>query len=72
MNQFTVFLAHALGDSKIKVNAGNPGWVQTSIGGLDNAPLTSEEGAKSGVEMALIDEKGPTGTFSQSGDVLSW
>ncbi|MFW0717431.1 SDR family oxidoreductase [Pedobacter sp. N23S346] len=71
LNQFTVFLANALSDSKIKVNAVNPGWVQTSIGS-DQAPLTPAEGAKSGVEMALIDENGPTGTFSQSGEILPW
>lgn len=72
LNQFTVFLANALFDSKIKVNAVNPGWVQTSIGGLDHAPLTPAEGAKPGIEMALIDENGPTGTFSQSGEILPW
>lgn len=71
LNQFTVFLANALSDSKIKVNAVNPGWVQTSIGS-DQAPLTPEDGAKSGVAMALIDENGPTGTFSHSGEILPW
>jgi len=71
LNQFTVFLANALDASKIKVNAVSPGWVQTSIGS-DQAPLTPEEGAKSGVAMALIDENGPTGTFSQSGEFLPW
>lgn len=71
LNQFTVFLANALSGTKIKVNAINPGWVQTSIGS-DQAPLTPEQGAKSGVEMALIDENGPTGTFSNSGEVLPW
>lgn len=71
LNQFTVFLANALSDSKIKVNAVNPGWVQTAIGS-DQAPLTPEEGAKSGVQMALIDENGPTGTFSHSGEILPW
>jgi len=71
LNQFTVFLANALEDSKIKVNAVSPGWVQTSIGS-DQAPLTPKEGATSGVAMALIDENGPTGTFSQDGDTLPW
>ncbi len=71
LNQFTVFLANALRDTKIKVNAANPGWVKTSIGS-DQAPLTPEEGAKTGVQLALIDENGPSGTFSQSGEILSW
>ncbi|SFD61335.1 3-oxoacyl-[acyl-carrier protein] reductase [Chitinophaga sp. CF118] len=71
LNQFTVFLAQALRESKIKVNAANPGWVKTSIGS-DQAPLTPEDGAKTGVSLALLDENGPTGTFSESGEVLPW
>lgn len=71
LNQFTVFLANALTDTKIKVNAVSPGWVKTSIGS-DQAPLTPEDGAKSGVALALLDENGPTGTFSQDGGTLPW
>jgi NAD(P)-dependent dehydrogenase (short-subunit alcohol dehydrogenase family) len=71
LNQFTVFLAHALRNTKIKVNAANPGWVKTSIGS-DQAPLTPEDGAKTGVALALLDDNGPTGTFSEAGEVLPW
>lgn len=71
LNQFTVFLAHALRETNIKVNAANPGWVQTSIGS-DQAPLTPKEGAETGVALALLDNNGPTGTFSQSGEPLLW
>lgn len=71
LNQFTVFLANALKETNVKVNAANPGWVQTSIGS-DQAPLTPEEGAKTGVALALLDNNGPTGTFSQSGESLLW
>jgi len=71
LNQFTVFLANALKDTKIKVNAANPGWVKTSIGS-DQAPLTPEEGAKTSVALALLDVNGSTGTFSQSGEILPW
>ncbi|MBD1366545.1 SDR family oxidoreductase [Mucilaginibacter sp. ZT4R22] len=71
LNQFTVFLAHALRETKIKVNVANPGWVKTSIGS-DQAPLTPEDGAKTGVALALLDNNGPTGTFSESGEVLPW
>ncbi|MEO7215155.1 MAG: SDR family oxidoreductase [Mucilaginibacter sp.] len=71
LNQFTVFLAHALRDTKIKVNAANPGWVKTSIGS-DQAPLTPEDGAKTGVALALLDNNGSTGTFSEAGEILPW
>ncbi|HEY0297743.1 MAG TPA: SDR family oxidoreductase [Arachidicoccus sp.] len=71
LNQFTVFLAHSLRNTNIKVNAANPGWVKTSIGS-DQAPLTPEQGAKAGVKLALLDENGPSGTFSQSGEILPW
>jgi NAD(P)-dependent dehydrogenase (short-subunit alcohol dehydrogenase family) len=71
LNHFTVFLANSLKDTQIKVNAANPGWVKTSIGS-DQAPLTPEDGAKSGVALALLDENGPTGTFSQDGEALPW
>ncbi|TZF92241.1 SDR family oxidoreductase [Chryseobacterium panacisoli] len=71
LNQFTVFLANALRETNIKVNAASPGWVQTSIGS-EQAPLTPEEGAKTGVSLALLNEDGPTGTFSQSGEPLPW
>ena len=71
LNQFTVFLAHALSQTKVKVNAGSPGWVKTSIGS-DQAPLTPEQGAETGIALALLDDDGPTGTFSQFGEVLPW
>jgi len=71
LNQFTVFLADALRETNIKVNAANPGWVQTSIGS-EQAPLTPQEGARTGVSLALLDDDGPTGTFSQDGELLPW
>lgn len=71
LNQFTVFLANSLKETDIKVNAANPGWVQTSIGS-EQAPLTPAQGARTGVALALIGENGPTGTFSQAGESLPW
>jgi len=71
LNQFTIFLAHALKDTAVKVNATNPGWVQTVIGS-DQAPLTPAEGARSSVALALLPADGPSGTFTEAGETLPW
>ncbi|MFY0254199.1 SDR family oxidoreductase [Chitinophaga sp. 30R24] len=71
LNQFTVFLAHALRDTNIKVNAVHPGWVQTAIGS-ERAPLTPAEGAKMGVELAILADDGQSNTFSETGNQLPW
>lgn len=71
LNQFTIFLAHALQDTAVKVNATNPGWVQTAIGS-DAAPLTPAEGARSSVTLALLPADGPSGTFTDVDGTLPW
>lgn len=71
LNMLTVITAQDLKDTKIKVNAAHPGWVQTDLGGR-NAPLSVEEGAKTAVDLALLDENGPTGAFVHKGKPLPW
>lgn len=71
LNQFTVHLAHALKDTKIKVNSAHPGWVKTDLGG-DNAVMDVIVGAKTGVDLALLDENGPTGQYIHLGQQLPW
>jgi NAD(P)-dependent dehydrogenase (short-subunit alcohol dehydrogenase family) len=71
LNMLTVILALELKDTKIRVNAVHPGWVQTDMGGKD-APMQIEEGAKSAVAMALIGDDGPTGSFQHLGEILPW
>ena len=71
LNQFTIHLAAALENTHVKVNSAHPGWVKTDMGG-ENAPLTVEEGAKTIVDLCLIDENGPTGSFSHLGEQLPW
>jgi NAD(P)-dependent dehydrogenase (short-subunit alcohol dehydrogenase family) len=71
LNQFTVHLAHALKDTKIKVNSAHPGWVKTDLGG-DNAVMDVIVGAKTGVDLALVDENGPTGQYIHLGQQLPW
>ncbi len=71
LNMLTVVTAQELKDTKIKVNAAHPGWVQTDMGGR-NAPLSVEEGAKTAVALATLDESGPTGAFVHKGKPLPW
>jgi NAD(P)-dependent dehydrogenase (short-subunit alcohol dehydrogenase family) len=71
LNQFTVHLAAALSGTNIKVNSAHPGWVKTELGG-DYAPMDIETGAKTGVELALLEETGTNGAFIHFGEKIPW
>jgi NAD(P)-dependent dehydrogenase (short-subunit alcohol dehydrogenase family) len=71
LNSFTIHLAHELKDTKIKVNSAHPGWVKTDMG-TGAAPMEIPEGAKTGVELALLGDEGPTGGFFHLGQTLPW
>ncbi|PZQ97205.1 MAG: 20-beta-hydroxysteroid dehydrogenase [Cereibacter sphaeroides] len=55
----------------VKINACDPGWVQTRMGGK-GAPLTPEEGADTPVWLALLPEDGPTGGFFRRRQPAAW
>ncbi|CAN5574383.1 SDR family oxidoreductase [soil metagenome] len=71
LNAYTVHLAHALKNTGIKVNAAHPGWVKTDMGS-DAAPMNVQDGAKTSVELALINEDGPNGKYLHLGNELPW
>ncbi len=71
LNMLTVVTAQELKGTNIKVNAAHPGWVKTDMGGK-NAPLSVEEGAKTAVTLATLDENGPTGAFLHKDRPLPW
>jgi NAD(P)-dependent dehydrogenase (short-subunit alcohol dehydrogenase family) len=71
LNSFTIHLAHELKGTGIKVNSAHPGWVKTDMG-TDAAPMEIPEGAKTGVELALLGEDGPTGGYFHLGQPLPW
>jgi NAD(P)-dependent dehydrogenase (short-subunit alcohol dehydrogenase family) len=71
LNQFTVHLAAALDNTTVKVNSAHPGWVKTDLGG-EHAPMEVEEGAKTIVDLCLIDENGPSGQYIHLGNQIPW
>ncbi len=54
LNSFTIHLAAALKDKKIKVNSAHPGWVKTDLVVRQYAPLTVEKRCKTIVDLAKI------------------
>ncbi len=71
LNAFTVHLAADLRGTKVKVNAADPGWVKTDMGG-PNATLEIGEGGKTSVGLATLPEDGPTGGFFHMGKPVPW
>lgn len=71
LNAFTIHLAYELRDTGIKVNSAHPGWVRTDMGG-EQAPMEIEDGAKTSIALATLDEDGPTGGFFHMGQPLPW
>jgi NAD(P)-dependent dehydrogenase (short-subunit alcohol dehydrogenase family) len=74
INALTVHYANELHDTNIKVNVVNPGHRDTEIAGI---PLQGAGdpagGATHIVEMALLPDDGPTGTFhNDDGTTRSW
>ncbi|MEZ0287656.1 MAG: SDR family oxidoreductase [Methylophilus sp.] len=71
LNMFTIHLAHALKDTRIKVNSAHPGWVKTALGG-PNAPMEISDSWKTSVRLATLDDNGPTGGYFHEDQALPW
>ena len=71
LNAFTIHLADELKDTPLKVNSVHPGWVKTELG-TSAAPMEIPDGAKTGVEAALLGPDGPNGRFFHLGQELPW
>jgi len=71
LNALTLIMANELGDGYIKVNAVCPGWVRTDMGG-GMAPISPQAAAKDIVHFALVDAKGPTGSFFRHKKPIQW
>jgi len=67
----TKVFAEEVGGSNILVNAVDPGWVKTRMGGSE-APLSIEDGVDTIVWAAMLPDGGPTGKFLRDRKPLQW
>ncbi len=71
LNAFSRILAHTYRDRGVLVNAVDPGWVRTDMGG-PSAPRSPEEGADTIVWLATLPDDGPTGGFFHDRRPIEW
>ena len=71
LNAFTKILAHEYRRSGVLVNAVDPGWVRTDMGG-PSAPRSPEQGADTIVWLATLPDDGPTGGFFRDRRPIEW
>lgn len=71
LNALTGMLAAELADADIVVNAVDPGWMRTEMGGPD-APRSVEEGARAPIWLATLPRGAPTGGFYFDRRLVPW
>ena len=71
LNGATIMLADALASQDITVNAVDPGWVSSDMGG-ENAPRTVEQGADTAVWLATIDSVTDSGKLWRDRSITSF
>lgn len=71
LNAITRQLAHELGDKNISVNAVDPGWVRSDMGGK-NAPRSLEQGAATQLWLGTQAPQKLTGKFFRDNTEMRW
>jgi NAD(P)-dependent dehydrogenase (short-subunit alcohol dehydrogenase family) len=71
LNALTRILAATYRDRGVLVNAVDPGWVRTDMGG-PSAPRSVEQGADTIVWLATLPDRGPSGGFFRDQRPIAW
>lgn len=71
LNGATIMLADALAGKNITVNAVDPGWVSSDMGG-ENAPRTVEQGADTAVWLATVNSVNNSGKLWRDRSIASF
>jgi NAD(P)-dependent dehydrogenase (short-subunit alcohol dehydrogenase family) len=71
LNALTRLVAHAGAGRNVLVNAVDPGWVRTDMGG-SSAPRSLAQGADTIVWCATLPDGGPTGGFFHDRRAIPW
>ncbi len=71
LNALTKLVADAVRNANVLVNAVDPGWVRTEMGG-PSAPRSIEQGADTIVWLATLPDGGPSGGFFHDRKPIPW
>jgi NAD(P)-dependent dehydrogenase (short-subunit alcohol dehydrogenase family) len=71
LNALTRMVADAVQGRNVLINAADPGWVRTKMGGR-SAPRSVEQGADTIVWLATLPDDGPTGGFFHDRAPVPW
>ena len=71
LNALTRILGETYQGSGVLVNAVDPGWVRTDMGGR-SAPRSIEKGVETTIWLATLPDDGPTGRFFRDRRPIEW